>query len=96
MNQQMNNLHTLYDDIIGSVQHTRVRRGLINAVSVLQKVLLVRELVKFFLYDFAKAEIWYVDEDKRVYQSELRLPAQRVCKQILCSFKVARLVGTFI
>jgi len=49
--------------------------------------------VKFFLYDFAKAEIWYVDEDKRVDQSEFRLPTQSVCKRILGSFEVAHLVG---
>ena len=52
--------------------------------------------MKFFLYDFAKAEIWYIDEDRRVDQSELRLSAQSVSKQILCPFKVARLVSTFI
>jgi hypothetical protein len=39
MDQQMTTLENLFSDIKASVEHTRVRRGLINAVSVLQKVL---------------------------------------------------------
>lgn len=39
MKQQMSALFTLYEDITSSVEHTRVRRGLFNAVSLLQKAL---------------------------------------------------------
>ena len=67
-----------------------------TAFSFKSALILVRGLVKFFLYDFAKAEIWYVDEDKRVDRAEFRLPVQCVSKRILGSFEVVRLVGTFI